>query len=98
MSRVGYIKKEERKNILLLCDDIRMHSGIATMAKEFVVGSADRYNWYNLGAGINHPENGKVLDLSIDVNKQIGIDDASVFVQPNNGYGDPQTIRTISKK
>jgi len=44
MSRVGYIKKEERKNILLLCDDIRMHSGIATMAKEFVVGSADRYN------------------------------------------------------
>jgi len=95
MSRVGYIKKEERKNILLLCDDIRMHSGIATMAKEFVVGSADRYNWYNLGAGINHPENGKVLDLSIDVNKQIGIDDASVFVQPNNGYGDPQTIRGL---
>ena len=39
--------------------------------------------------------NRKVLDLSIDVNKQIGIDDASVFVQPNNGYGDPQTIRGL---
>ena len=33
----GYIPKADRKKILLLCDDIRMHSGIATMAREFVV-------------------------------------------------------------
>jgi len=37
MSKEGYIKKEDRKTILLLCDDIRMHSGIATMAREFVI-------------------------------------------------------------
>lgn len=95
MVKEGYLKKEERKNILLLCDDIRMHSGIATMAKEFVVGSAHKYNWYNLGAGINHPEAGKILDLSADVNKQAGIEDSSVFLQPNNGYGNAAIIRKL---
>ena len=46
----GYIPKADRKKILLLCDDIRMHSGIATMAREFVLGNGHRYNWYNVGA------------------------------------------------
>ena len=58
----GYIKQEDRKKILLLCDDIRMTSGISTMAREIVVGTAHRFNWINLGGGINHPEEGKKLD------------------------------------
>jgi len=93
----GYIPKEERKNILLLCDDIRMHSGIATMAREFVINSAHRYRWFNLGAAISHPEKGKILDLSDDLNKLIGIEDSDVKVQPNNGYGDAMLIRTLLK-
>ena len=44
----GYIPKADRKNILLLCDDIRMHSGIATMGREIVLGTANQFNWYNL--------------------------------------------------
>lgn len=94
----GYIAKADRKNILLLCDDIRMHSGIATMAREFVVNSADRFNWYQLGAALRHPEAGKVFDLSADINKQIGIEDASVFVEPSNGYGDAQKVRNLIKQ
>ena len=94
----GYIAKADRKNILLLCDDIRMHSGIATMAREFVVNSADRFNWYQLGAALRHPEAGKVFDLSADINKQLGIDDASVFVEPSNGYGDAQKVRNLIKQ
>ena len=78
----GYIKREDRKNILLLCDDIRMHSGIATMAREIVMNTAHRYNWINLGAGIQHPEAGKLLDLSGDINKRLDIDDANVLVMP----------------
>lgn len=93
--KFGYIKKEERKNILLLCDDIRMHSGIATMAREFVVNSANHFNWFNLGAAVQHPETGKVLDLSHDINKRLGIEDANVKVMPNNGYGDANTIRKL---
>jgi glycosyltransferase involved in cell wall biosynthesis len=72
-----------------------MHSGIATMAREFVVGTAHRYNWVNLGAGINHPEKGKVFDLSQDVNKTLEIEDANVKVIPNNGYGDAMMVRQL---
>ena len=96
MSKIpGYIKKEDRKNILLLCDDIRVHSGIATMAREFVVKSAHKYNWLNVGAALKHPDIGKVLDISPDVNKNIGIEDADVKIIPNNGYGDSSLIRRI---
>ena len=99
MSKIeGYIKKEDRKTILLLCDDIRMHSGIATMAREIVMNTAHRYNWINLGAGIQHPEAGKLLDLSQDINKKLSIDDSSVNVMPNNGYGDPQIIRSLMQR
>lgn len=90
-----YVKKEDRKKILLLCDDIRMHSGIATMAREIVVGTAHHFNWLNLGAAINHPEVGKGLDISAEVNKFAGIEDAWVRVLPNNGYGDAMQIRSL---
>ena len=71
----GYIPKDKRKKILLLSDDIRMQSGIATMAREVVVGTSHRYNWVNLGAGINHPDAGKRFDLSPDTNKHNNIDE-----------------------
>ena len=90
-----YVKKEDRKKILLLCDDIRMHSGIATMAREIVVGTSHHFNWVNLGAAINHPEAGKGFDISAEINKLNGIEDADVKVLPNNGYGDAMQIRNL---
>lgn len=98
MSKQGYIPKEERKNILLLCDDIRMHSGVATMAREFVVGTAHKYNWFNVGAAVKHPEQGKILDISEDVNKNTGIEDADVKVMPNSGYGNTTLIRQLRQQ
>jgi len=94
----GYIKKADRKKILLLCDDIRMHSGVATMAREFVVGTAHRYNWFNLGAALKHPEVGKIFDISDDLNKLLSINDSDVKVQPSNGYGDATMVRTLIKR
>jgi glycosyltransferase involved in cell wall biosynthesis len=90
-----YVKKEDRKKILLLCDDIRMHSGVATMAREIVVGTSHHFNWVNLGAAINHPEAGKAFDISAEVNKINAIEDADVKVIPNNGYGDAMQIRGL---
>ena len=91
----GYIPKEQRKKILLLCDDIRFTSGIATMAREIVVGTSHRFNWVNLGGAINHPEQGQRLDISQDTNSHNGITDASVFLYPVNGYGDAQVVRHL---
>jgi hypothetical protein len=97
-SKFRPLPKEERKNILLLCDDIRMHSGVATMAREFVVGTAHHFNWYNLGAAVTHPEEGKIFDLSNDVNKKQGLSDANVMVQPNSGYGNADIVRKLIKE
>ena len=91
----GYIPKEQRKKILFLCDDIRMTSGISTMAREIVVGTSHRYNWVNLGAAINHPDQGKRLDLSEDTNRVMGIPDSSVFMYPISGYGTPELVRQL---
>jgi len=89
----GYLPKEQRKKILFLCDDIRMHSGVATMAREIVIGTCHKYNWVNVGAAINHPEVGKKMDLSQDTGNRAGVEDASVFLYPQNGYGDSTILR-----
>jgi len=91
----GYIEKDKRKKILLLADDIRMTSGISTMAREIVIGTVHHYNWVNLGGAINHPDAGKKLDLSQSSNEVSGIEDASVFLYPSNGYGTPEVIRQL---
>ena len=75
-----YLPPNERKKILLICDDIRVHSGVATVAKEIVMHTAQHFNWVNVGGAIKHPEKGKRLDLSADTKKQTGIEDAAVFM------------------
>lgn len=90
------LTKDRRKKILLLCDDIRTHSGIATMAREIVVGTAHHFNWVNLGASAGtHPDQGKFFDISEVVNKEAGIENSSVKLIPNSGYGDPEKIRVL---
>jgi len=90
-----YLKQQDRKKILLLCDDIRMHSGIGNMGKEIVINSAHHFNWINLGAALKHPEEGKAFDLSQQVNKETSLDDSSVKLVPSTGYGDAKKIRFL---
>ena len=92
------IKQKDRKKIIMLADDIRMHSGVAGMAREIVMGTAHKYNWFNIGAAINHPEVGKILDISADVNKQLDLTDAWIRILPSNGYGDPMLLRNVIKQ
>ena len=62
-----------KKKILLLSDDLRMHSGIATQSKEFVMGTLHKYDWVQLGGAVKHPEQGKIIDMSEAVQNQYGI-------------------------
>ena len=93
--KTGYIPKEQRKKILLLSDDMRVTSGIGVMSREIVEGTAHHFNWAQVGAGVNHPEMGKVIDLSAAVNKEVGVDDSYVRIYPYNGYGDSRLIRQL---
>ena len=92
------IPKDQRKKILLICDDIRVHSGVATVAKEIVIGTAHHFNWVNLGGAIKHPEKGKKFDLSESINKLMNIEDSNVMVIPTDGYGNPQILRDLLRE
>ena len=91
----GYLPKDQRKKILLITDDIRLPSGVGSIGKEIIIHTSHRYNWVNIGAAIGHPEAGKRFDVSGDTNSIAGIEDSSVMIYPNNGYGDANLLRTI---
>ena len=92
-----HIPKDQRKKILLICDDIRVHSGVATIAKEIVVHTSHHFNWVQIGGSINHPEKGKRLDLSKSTDDLTGNNDSSVILYPTDGYGDSQILRQLIK-
>ena len=85
----------KKKKILLLSDDLRMTSGIATVSKEFVMGTMDRFHWVQLGAAVKHPDQGREIDLGEDARKETGIADASLKIIPWTGYGDANILRQL---
>jgi len=84
-----------KKKILLLSDDLRMTSGIATMSKEIVLGTIHKYDWVQLGAAIKHPEIGKIVDVNDDIRSKTGVKDANLKIIPYNGYGDIGILRKL---
>ena len=93
-----YLPPNERKKILLICDDIRVHSGIATIAKEIVINTAQHFNWVQMAGAIKHPDQGKTVDASDATNISSGLTDSSVILYPTEGYGNSDILRNLLKK
>jgi len=89
--------KPKKKKILLLSDDLRMHSGIATQSKEFVMGTMDKYDWVQIGGAVKHPEQGKIIDMSKAVKNEWGISNPYLKIYPTSGYGNPNLLRDVIK-
>ena len=89
------LPKNKRKTVLLLGDDMRMHSGIATMSREFVKNTCHYFNWINLGGAIKHPDKGKTFNLSDDMENDTGVEDVYCKLYPIDGYGNPDLIRQL---
>ena len=87
-----------KKKILLLSDDLRMHSGIATQSQEFVLGTIHHFDWVQLGAAINHPEQGKVIDMRGALEKEWGLKNCSLVIYPTSGYGNEGMLKTLLEK
>jgi len=87
--------RPKKTKILLLSDDLRLHSGIGTVSRELVFGTVDKYDWIQIAGAMKHPENGQQLDISQDVIKETGVQDASVKLLPVDGYGNPDMVRYI---
>ena len=92
-----HIPQADRKKILLICDDIRVHSGVGTVAREIVTHTSHHFNWVNIAGAISHPDKGKKLDISQSSNEIAGIEDANVMLYPTDGYGTAEFLRQIIK-
>lgn len=91
-----------KPKILLLSDDLRMHSGVATMSRELVLGTVHKYHWVQMAGAIKNPDTGKVLDLSQatkDLIKEGKIksdnDDVYVKLYPVDGYGNEDILNAV---
>jgi glycosyltransferase involved in cell wall biosynthesis len=93
-----YLPPNKRKKILLICDDIRVHSGIATVGKEIVLHTAQHFNWVQIAGAIKHPDKGKVFELSKSINQETGLNDSNVKLFPVDGYGNIELVRQIIKQ
>ena len=89
------LTKPKKKKILLLADDFRLPSGIGTISKEIILNTVHEYDWIQIGAAVNHPDAGKAFDVSTEVVKLTGIEDADVKIIPYNGYGDRNILFAV---
>ena len=85
----------KKLKILLLSDDLRMHSGVATQSKEIVLGTMNKYDWVQIGGAIKHPEEGKIVDMSQAIKSETGVDDGYLKIYPISGYGNPDILREV---
>ena len=85
----------KKKKILLLSDDLRMHSGIATVSKDIVMETIHHYDWVQMGGAIKHPEEGKIFDMSPSIQNEFGVKDAYLKIYPVSGYGNEDLLREV---
>ena len=87
-----------KKKILLLSDDLRMHSGVATMSRELVLGTVKAYDWIQIAGAIQHPEKGKIINMDAASAQVSGVSDAKVTLYPVDGYGNEELLFTIMER
>jgi len=83
-----------KKKILLMSDDLRMHSGVATVSKDIVFETLNEYDWVQIGGAIKHPEVGKIVDMSESL-KEFNIKDGYLRIYPVDGYGNEDILREV---
>lgn len=87
-----------KQKILLLSDDLRMHSGVATMSRELVLGTVANYDWVQIAGAIQHPDKGKVINMDAASAQITGVPDAKVTLYPVDGYGNEELLFNIIER
>lgn len=94
LRKIG-VDRPKKKKIFLICDSIEFASGVATAAKEIVVGTCDKYDWVQLGAALQHPNHGKIVDLSQEIEKETGFENVYCKIYCHSSYGNQEVVREI---
>ena len=84
-----------KKKILLLSYDLRMHSGVATMSRELVLGTVKRYDWVQIAGAVSHPDKGKIINMDAATVQVTNVPDAKVTLYPVDGYGNEEILFNI---
>ena len=87
-----------KRKILLLSDDLRMHSGVATMSRELVLGTVKAYDWVQIAGAIQHPDKGKAVNMDAATAQMTGVKDAHVTLYPVDGYGNEELLFSIIER
>jgi len=83
---------DKKQKILLIGDDIRFFSGVACASKELVKQTIHKYDWAMIGGASQHPEAGKVADISPVFNHELNIKDSYAKIYSTHGYGDANIL------
>ena len=84
----------KKKKILLLSDDLRMHSGIATVSKDIVMETLNEYDWVQIVGLSNILKRVRCL-ICLQGLEDFGIKNGYLKVYPTDGYGDPPLLREV---
>ena len=84
----------KKKKILLMSDDIRMHSGVACVSKDIIMSTIHHYDWAQIGGAINHPDEGKIIDMSESISNETG-KNSYLKIYPITGYGSADLLREV---
>ncbi len=68
------------------------------MSLEIIRGTIHRFNWIQVGCAPNHPQAGRIRDMSQYMNKQSGIQDSMCIVYPYKSYGDQNIVNYLIKQ
>ena len=98
LSDLKFILNGRKPKGLLLSDDLRMHSGVATMSRELALGTVKWCDWVQIAGAISHPDNGKVINMDAATAQLTGVKDAKVTLYAVDGYGNEELLFTIIEK
>lgn len=89
------VNRPKKKKIFLISDDAVLTSGISTMSRELILGTLEKYDWVQLASAMNHPDHGKAIDMSAEMEKETGLQDLYYIRYCTSGYGNPNSIREV---
>jgi glycosyltransferase involved in cell wall biosynthesis len=84
-----------KKKILLLGDDIRIVSGVSLICKNLILNGVSKFDWVQLAAQANNPDNGQIIDVSESVDEITKTQGSYVRLYCTTGYGNQTTLRNI---
>lgn len=72
-----------------------MHSGVATMSRELVMGTVHQFDWVQMAGAIKHPDQGQVVNMDEACNQLTSRKDCYLRLYPTHEYGNDEVLFEI---